>query len=136
MPDLPTDGYKVVVCPRGGFNVADYKTDRIYCCLRSAAEIGREAAEEDSICLNFKQNIVVLSTPSKDRAKRYGAISKLRSGEREFEVSAYRADPETTSTGLVRGISNDGAPRISARAWSSSVIPACCTPNAWETPTT
>ncbi|KAH7935598.1 hypothetical protein HPB52_010337 [Rhipicephalus sanguineus] len=64
MPDLPTDDYKVVVRPRGGFNVSDYKMDRIYCCLRSAAEIGREAAEEDSICLNFKQNIVVLSTPN------------------------------------------------------------------------
>ncbi|KAH7935502.1 hypothetical protein HPB52_009301 [Rhipicephalus sanguineus] len=110
MPDLPTDDYKVVVRPRGGFNVSDYKMDRIYCCLRSAAEIGREAAEEDSICLNFKQNIVVLSTPSEDRAKRYGAISKLRIGEREFEASAYRAAPENTSKGLVRGISNDESP--------------------------
>ncbi|KAH7963497.1 hypothetical protein HPB52_021264 [Rhipicephalus sanguineus] len=110
MPDLPTDDYKVVVRPRGGFNVSDYKMDRIYCCLRSAAEIGREAAEEDSICLNFKQNIVVLSTPSEDRAKRYGAISKLRIGEREFEASAYRAAPENTSKWLVRGISNDESP--------------------------
>ncbi|KAH7976738.1 hypothetical protein HPB52_018738 [Rhipicephalus sanguineus] len=103
MPDLPTDDYKVVVRPRGGFNVSDYKMDRIYCCLRSAAEIGREAAEEDSICLNFKQNIVVLSTPSEDRGKRYGAMSKLRIGERE-------AAPENTSKGLVRGISNDESP--------------------------
>ncbi|KAL1487002.1 hypothetical protein MTO96_031127 [Rhipicephalus appendiculatus] len=90
MPDLPTDDYKVVVRPRGGFNVADYKTDRI--------------------CLNFKQNIVVHSTPSEDRAKRYGAISKLRIGEREFEASAYRAAPENTSKGPVRGISNDESP--------------------------
>ncbi|KAL1472704.1 hypothetical protein MTO96_039159 [Rhipicephalus appendiculatus] len=110
MPDLPTDDYKVVVRPRGGFNVADYKTDRIYCCLRSAAEIGREAAEEERICLNFKQNIVVLSTPSEDRAKRYRAISKLRIGERAFEASAYRAAPENTSKGLVRGICNDEIP--------------------------
>ncbi|KAH7943187.1 hypothetical protein HPB52_006232 [Rhipicephalus sanguineus] len=84
MPDLPTDDYKVDVRPRGGFNVSDYKMDRIYCCLRSAAEI--------------------------DRAKRYGAISKLRIGEREFEASAYRAAPENTSKGLVRGISNDESP--------------------------
>ncbi|KAH7973105.1 hypothetical protein HPB52_021602 [Rhipicephalus sanguineus] len=110
MPDLPTDDYKVVVRPRGGFNVSDYKMYRIYCCLRSAAEIGREAAEEDSIYLNFRQNIVVLSTPSEDRAKRYRAINKLRIGEREFEASAYRAAPENTSKGLVRGIFNDESP--------------------------
>lgn len=110
MPDLPTDDYRVVVRPRGGFNVSDYKTDRIYCCLRSAAGIGREATEEDSICLNVKQNVVVLSTPSEDRAYKYGAISKLRIGEREYEASAYRAAPENTSKGLVRGISKDENP--------------------------
>ncbi|CAN8017723.1 unnamed protein product, partial [Ixodes persulcatus] len=110
MPDLPTDDYRVVVRPRGGFNVSDYKTDRIYCCLRSAAGIGREAAEEDSICLNVKQNVVVLSTPSEDRAYKYGAISKLRIGEREYEASAYRAAPENTFKGLIRGISKDENP--------------------------
>ncbi|CAN7951581.1 unnamed protein product [Ixodes pacificus] len=110
MPDLPTDDYKVVVRPRGGFNVSDHKTDRIYCCLRSAAGIGREAAEEDSICLNVRQNVVVLSTPSEDRANKYGAITKLRIGEREYEASAYRAAPENTSKGLVRGISKDENP--------------------------
>ncbi|KAM7294301.1 hypothetical protein ISCGN_023809 [Ixodes scapularis] len=110
MPDLPADDYRVVVRPRGGFNVSDHKTDRIYCCLRSAAEIGREAAEEDSICLNVRQNVVVLSTPSEDRAYKYGAITKLRIGEREYEASAYRAAPENTSKGLVRGISKDETP--------------------------
>ncbi|KAH8019463.1 hypothetical protein HPB51_019485 [Rhipicephalus microplus] len=58
MPHLPTNDYKVVVHPRGGFNVSDYKTNRIYCCLGNAAEIDCKAAEEDSICLNYKQNIV------------------------------------------------------------------------------
>ncbi|KAG0412359.1 hypothetical protein HPB47_010499, partial [Ixodes persulcatus] len=110
MPDLPTDDYRVVVRPRGGFNVSDYKTDRINCCLRSAAGIGREAAEEDSICLNVKQNVVVLSTPSENRAYKYGAIRKLRIGEREYEASAYTAAPENTSKGLVRGISKDENP--------------------------
>ncbi|CAN7950865.1 unnamed protein product [Ixodes pacificus] len=110
MPDLPTDDYKVVVRPRGGFNVSDHKRDRIYCCLRSAAGIGREAAEEDSICLNVRQNVVVLRTPSEDRANKYGAITKLRIGEREYEASAYRAAPENTSKGLVRGISKDENP--------------------------
>ncbi|KAH7968938.1 hypothetical protein HPB52_012923 [Rhipicephalus sanguineus] len=38
-PDLPTEDYKVVVRLRGGFNVSDYKMDRIYNFLRSAVEI-------------------------------------------------------------------------------------------------
>ncbi|KAH7961409.1 hypothetical protein HPB52_008903 [Rhipicephalus sanguineus] len=95
--NLPTDDYKVVVSPRNGFNVSDYKMDRIYCCLRSAAEIGREEDEEDKTFLNFKQNSVVLSTLI---------------GEREFEARAYRDAPENTSEGPVRGISNDESPEI------------------------
>lgn len=110
MPELPSDDYKIVVRPRGGFKATDYGTDRIYCCLRNAAGIGREAAGEDSICLNVKQNVVVISTPSEDRAKRYGAISKLHIGDREFEANAYRAAPENTSKGLIRNISKDESP--------------------------
>ncbi|KAL1442643.1 hypothetical protein MTO96_007758 [Rhipicephalus appendiculatus] len=52
MPELPPDDYNIIVRPRGGFNGAEYGMDRIYCCLRNAAGIGREAAREDSICLN------------------------------------------------------------------------------------
>ncbi|KAH7951570.1 hypothetical protein HPB52_010363 [Rhipicephalus sanguineus] len=110
MPELPPDDYRIILRPRGGFNGAEYKIDRIYCCLRNAAGIGREAAREDSICLNVKQNVVVLSTPSADRAKRYGAISKLCIGNQEFEANAYQAAPENTSKGLIRNISKDESP--------------------------
>ncbi|KAL1443277.1 hypothetical protein MTO96_046031, partial [Rhipicephalus appendiculatus] len=81
--------------------------DRIYCCLRNAAGVGRETAQEDSMCINNTQNILVISTPSEDRARRYGAITKLRIGEQEFETSAYRAAPENTSKGLIRGVSKE-----------------------------
>ncbi|KAH7973842.1 hypothetical protein HPB49_005541 [Dermacentor silvarum] len=77
MPSLPKEDYIVIVRPRGGLNLSDYKLDRIYCCLRNTAGVGRETAEEDTICINSKQNVVVLSTPSEDRAKKYGAINKL-----------------------------------------------------------
>ncbi|KAL1421035.1 hypothetical protein MTO96_023557 [Rhipicephalus appendiculatus] len=110
MPELPPDDYKIGVRPKGGFSGAEYGMDRIYCCLRNAAVIGREAARKDSICLNVKQNVVVLSTPSEDRAKRYGAISKLCIGNKEFEVNAFQAAPENTSKGLIRNISKDESP--------------------------
>ncbi|KAH7955073.1 hypothetical protein HPB49_024364 [Dermacentor silvarum] len=82
MPELPSDDSKSVVRPRGGFKATDYGTDRIYCCLRNAA----------------------------DRAKRYEAISKLHIGDREFEANAYRAALENTSKGLIRNISKNESP--------------------------
>lgn len=110
LPNLPKEDYRVIVRPRGGFSVSNYKLDRIYYCLRNAAGVGRETAEEDSICINSTQNIIVLSTPSEDRARKYGAINKLRLGEKDFEASAYRAAPDNTSKGFIRGISKEESP--------------------------
>ncbi|KAL1419914.1 hypothetical protein MTO96_004619 [Rhipicephalus appendiculatus] len=93
LPRLLPEDYKVIVRPRGGLSVSEQV--RIYCCLRNAAGVGRDAAEEDSICINYKQNIVVVSTPSEERARRYGAITKIRVGEQEHEASAYRAARKT-----------------------------------------
>ncbi|KAH7979429.1 hypothetical protein HPB49_009407 [Dermacentor silvarum] len=76
LPHLPTEDYKVVVRPRGGLNLSEHRQARIYCCLRNAAGVGREAAAEDSICINYKQNTLVVSTPSEERARWYGAIGR------------------------------------------------------------
>ncbi|KAH7965897.1 hypothetical protein HPB49_011952 [Dermacentor silvarum] len=50
LPPLLTEDYKVIGRPRGALNVSEHRQARIYCCLRNAAGVGREAAEEDSIC--------------------------------------------------------------------------------------
>ncbi|KAH7986788.1 hypothetical protein HPB49_025724 [Dermacentor silvarum] len=104
---LPTEDYKVIVRPRGGLNVSEHRQARIYCFLRNAAGVSREAAEEDSICINYNQNIIVVSTPSEERARRYGAIKKIHVGELEHEANAYRAAPENTPKGLIKGISEE-----------------------------
>ncbi|CAN7937835.1 unnamed protein product [Ixodes hexagonus] len=57
-----------------------------------------------------------LARRRKARAYKYGAISKLCIGEREFEANAYRAAPENTSKGLVRGISMDEKPEDIVRS--------------------
>ncbi|KAH6929271.1 hypothetical protein HPB50_025930 [Hyalomma asiaticum] len=46
LPHLPAEDYKVIVRPRGGLSVSEHRQARIYCCLRNAAGVGREAAEE------------------------------------------------------------------------------------------
>ncbi|KAH7944651.1 hypothetical protein HPB52_022977 [Rhipicephalus sanguineus] len=90
LPNLPTEDYRVIVRPHDGLNVSEYRMDRIYCCLRNAAGVGRETAEEDSMCINNTQNILVISTPSEERAR--------------------RAAPENTSKGLIRGVSKEESP--------------------------
>ncbi|KAH6945048.1 hypothetical protein HPB50_006969 [Hyalomma asiaticum] len=39
LPNLPKEDYRVIVRPRGGFNVSNYKLYRIYYCLRNAAGV-------------------------------------------------------------------------------------------------
>ncbi|KAH6930440.1 hypothetical protein HPB50_013564 [Hyalomma asiaticum] len=112
-PNLPTDDFKIVVRPRNGLKVSNSQKDRIHCCIRNTAGVGRHTAEEDSICVNERQNMTVVSTPSDDRARRYGGICKLRITDREFEVSTYRAAPENASKCLMRGISLDEVRRTS-----------------------
>ncbi|KAL1442865.1 hypothetical protein MTO96_046219 [Rhipicephalus appendiculatus] len=89
VPRLPPEDYKVIVRPRGGLSVSEHRQARIYCCLRNAAGVGRDAAEEDSICINYRQNIVVMSTPSEERARRYGAI-------RRYEWESKNTKPAPT----------------------------------------
>ncbi|KAH8026798.1 hypothetical protein HPB51_024913 [Rhipicephalus microplus] len=55
-PNLPTDDYNVIIRPRNGFNVSHYQKDLIHCCIRSVAGVGRKESEEDSVCLNKRQN--------------------------------------------------------------------------------
>lgn len=110
MPHLPVDDYRIIIRPRGGLNVTEHGTDRIYHSVRRAANVERTADEEDNLCLNQKQNIIVLSTPSKERAKKYVAITSLSIGSKEYEACAYRAAPENTSKGVIRGISADESP--------------------------
>ncbi|KAH6933382.1 hypothetical protein HPB50_014491 [Hyalomma asiaticum] len=111
MPRLPKEDLKVIVRPRGGFNVADYGINRLECCVANAAGIPRKDSEEDTVCANYKQNILVISTPPEKRAETYRAITKLRIGDREFEASAYETAPEDTSKGVIKGITDDVTPK-------------------------
>ncbi|KAH6936202.1 hypothetical protein HPB50_014970 [Hyalomma asiaticum] len=52
MRNLPTDDFKIVVRPWNGFNVSNYQKDRIHCCIHNTAGVGRDTAEEDSVCVN------------------------------------------------------------------------------------
>ncbi|KAH7981571.1 hypothetical protein HPB49_025555 [Dermacentor silvarum] len=115
MPHLPVDDYRIIIRPRGRLHLTEHGKDRIYHSVRRAANVERTADEEDNLYLNQKQNIIVLSTPSKERAKTYVAITSLSIVCKEYEACAYRAAPENTSKGVIQGVSADESPDNIAR---------------------
>ncbi|KAH7950902.1 hypothetical protein HPB52_003085 [Rhipicephalus sanguineus] len=89
--------YKIIVRPRDGFKVTDYGINRLECCVANPAEIPRKESEEDMVCANYKQNILVVSTASEERAEKYRYIARLRISDKEFEANPFESAPEDTS---------------------------------------
>ncbi|KAL1446321.1 hypothetical protein MTO96_028857 [Rhipicephalus appendiculatus] len=111
MPSLPKEDYQIIVRPHDGFKVSDYGINRQECCVASTVEIPRKESKEDTICANYKQNILVVSTSSQEHAEKYGTIARLRIGDKEFEANAYESALEDTSKGVIRGVTHQVSPR-------------------------
>ncbi|KAL1467856.1 hypothetical protein MTO96_025942 [Rhipicephalus appendiculatus] len=109
-PNLPVDDIKVIVRPRDGFSTATHRAARIGDSIRDAAGLRQEETRGDIFRVNERQNIIVVSTPSEERARRYCDISKLRMGNKEYAASAYAAAPENTTKGIIRGIPDEDSP--------------------------
>ncbi|XP_075721824.1 uncharacterized protein LOC142765138 [Rhipicephalus microplus] len=104
MPPLPRGDYKIIIRPKGGLRLTDYGAARLATCIYHAAEIPRDAQDEDTICPNFQQNIIVVSTPIEAHADRYQKISRIVVGNKTYDTSAYEAAPDGTSKGVIRDI--------------------------------
>lgn len=104
MPQLPRGDYKIIIRPKGGLRVAEHGAARLATSIYRAAEIPREAQDEDTICPNFQQNIIVVSTPTEAHADKYQKIASIKIGNQTFETNAYEAAPDCTSKGVIRGI--------------------------------
>ncbi|KAH6947828.1 hypothetical protein HPB50_021599 [Hyalomma asiaticum] len=104
MPQLPRGDYKIIIRPKGGLRVAEHGAARLATSIYHAAEIPREAQDEDTICPNFQQNIIVVSTPIEAHADKYQKIAIIKIGNQTFETNAYEAAPDCTPKGVIRGI--------------------------------
>lgn len=69
-----------------------------------ASGLTAEQANQDVVCRNFTQNIVVVSTPKPDHAARYVRIKSFKVMDTEYEVSAYEAAPQATCKGVIRRV--------------------------------
>ncbi|KAH7931694.1 hypothetical protein HPB51_029722 [Rhipicephalus microplus] len=72
-----------------------------------AAALSEEEVTEDVVCPNMMQNIAVISTPVERNARAYSKITAITLGTASFDVSAYRAAPDDTCKGIIRGVDAD-----------------------------
>ncbi|KAH6941008.1 hypothetical protein HPB50_012029 [Hyalomma asiaticum] len=106
MPQLPEEHRKIIIRPRGGLNMSKVCTTVIGPAVIEASGLTAEQANEDVVCPNFTQNIVVVSTPKPDHAARVPAETphlapKLQQVPRGRSRSRSRARSRRRS--LLRG---------------------------------
>lgn len=77
---------------------------RLAQALAMAASLPPNETEEDIVCPNATQNILVVSTPTEKNANAYAGIHKLHLREGAYNVAAYIAAPDNTCKGVIRGV--------------------------------
>lgn len=103
-PQLPPEFLKVVLRPRGGFDATQLPTVAVRDGVLRAAEITYDKASGDTLRVNFRQNTLTMSTPSKENAVLYSKITTIRINANDYETVAYVTAPEDTSKGVIHGI--------------------------------
>lgn len=103
MPAMPRDFLKVIVRPRGGLNLRKASMAQLLTSICHATNLTAESIQEDCICPNLQQNIIVIGTNEERHAQVYAAIRVLRLAGKDHETFAYRAAVDGTSKGVIRG---------------------------------
>ncbi|KAH7959064.1 hypothetical protein HPB49_007877 [Dermacentor silvarum] len=102
--NIPREECKIIIRPRGGLNTGRTEAPTLTAAIWTAAGITKAEAMQDTVCANVAQNIIVVSTPDEQRARRYATIRSLTIGEQAHETYAYFAAPHDTSKGVIHGI--------------------------------
>lgn len=103
-PRLPKEDIKIVIRPRDGLNIAQVSDAQLRDSVLCAADIPPTPAAEDILRSNPQQNIIIISTPSMERAEKYNKLRELRFGEQSYAAAAYTAPPEDTAKGVIHNI--------------------------------
>ncbi|KAH9375073.1 hypothetical protein HPB48_007513 [Haemaphysalis longicornis] len=102
MSALPRDNIKIVMRPRGGFNVA--KLGLVEVAAPFHLEVSPGGKNEDILCVNARQDIIVICTTDDERANRYTQVKELTIRGQHYEVWTYITAPHDTAKGVNRGI--------------------------------
>ncbi|KAG0428191.1 hypothetical protein HPB47_024804 [Ixodes persulcatus] len=102
---LPKEETKVILRPRGGLDLAKTPIVTVILAIRTAADLSPAETALDTQCPNIPQNIMVISTPDEQRARRYANIKSIVVGNKTYEVGSYAAAPhEMAVKGVVKFI--------------------------------
>ncbi|KAH7936339.1 hypothetical protein HPB52_021545 [Rhipicephalus sanguineus] len=110
MPFLPREDTKIVIRPRGGLNIVKVGVTLVADAILAAAGISEEESQQDTLCPNVQQNIMVASTPNQENVSRYINIRQIVVQGKEHEISAYVTAPHSTCKGVIRGIPLQDSP--------------------------
>ncbi|KAH7969074.1 hypothetical protein HPB52_014518 [Rhipicephalus sanguineus] len=111
MPHLPRGDYKIVIRPTGGIKISEHGVVNLTAAVQDAAGIPLEEREEDIICPNNYQSILIASTPDQEHANKYQAIARIKVQDKFYETNAYETAPDMTAKGVIRGIPLEEGPR-------------------------
>ncbi|KAH6948034.1 hypothetical protein HPB50_022603 [Hyalomma asiaticum] len=110
MPYLSKGHFRIIIAPKGGLKIGELGAAQVASCVCKVAGIPGEHREDDTVCVNVQQNIIVVSTPSEANADRYQKVERLVVNGQAYETSAYESTPDLTSKGVIRGIPLEESP--------------------------
>ncbi|KAL1468226.1 hypothetical protein MTO96_025596 [Rhipicephalus appendiculatus] len=82
MPQLPMEGSKIVIRPKGALHIAKRGSPVVTAAILQAVNLTDEESLEDTVCPNTQQSIVVVSTPHPEHADRYVRIPSIQVNSR------------------------------------------------------
>lgn len=108
--NIPRDEHKIIVRPRGGLNTGRVEATTLMTAIMAATGVARDETLQDTVCANAAQNIIVLSTPSEQRAVKYAQLRTLNIGDQSYEVNTYHAAPNGIAKGVIYNIAAADTP--------------------------
>ncbi|KAH9360571.1 hypothetical protein HPB48_012942 [Haemaphysalis longicornis] len=104
LPPLPLEDYKVVIRPRTGLILAQWLIQCVTNAISAAAQISDATQDRITFRIRRDQNLVVVSTPDLDIAKKIQQITTLNMASKQYEVTAHIAVPDNSSKGIITGM--------------------------------
>ncbi|KAH7975111.1 hypothetical protein HPB49_023710 [Dermacentor silvarum] len=111
MPPLPSHEIKIIIRPKGALNSAKIGSPTVTAAVFQAAQLSPADIQQDTVCPNTQQNIVVVTTPSPQNADRYVCIKSIQINGFTHDVNAYETAAEDTTKGVIRGIPLSDTPQ-------------------------
>ncbi|KAH7949573.1 hypothetical protein HPB49_012378 [Dermacentor silvarum] len=113
-PQLPHDDFKFVIRPRGGFDAARLHTVVVRDGVVLGADLTHEAARDDTLRINARQNTLTMSTPVKDNVIKYSKLEEIESETRPMpQQRVIHGVPENESQEVIeKSLVTDRNPTI------------------------